>query len=287
MENRSLPPPGHPIYDVLQLSGQIRSTPTKIEKAKQRLNFLSDDEAATIARRDQGFQLTPLEGLDWEVKKFFDKGPLDASIKFHALQCAVLEGTTVVDIYRAQDLPPIFAQAIPWNSCKLATTLVLLFACPSDSDSIFEALKFQSRSLNGLPTMADIISNPSADLPKRFARAKKAAIDGKIGETTVLGVSLVDVEMIERAERGSSDMRYSSFAHSFVLAIGREGFRVFQAWGEHGYRLDQYLMGGGSRLRDWEDAKKFLKLFSKLTCPQVYNPGTLLELLDDSILTQQ
>ncbi|KAJ6003539.1 hypothetical protein N7522_006231 [Penicillium canescens] len=214
--------------------------------------------------------MTPLEELDFEVKKFFDKGPLDASIKFHALQGAVLEGTTVVDIYGAQDLPPIFVQAIPWNSCKLATTLVLLFACPSESECILNALKYQSRSLGGLPTMADIVNTPSADLPERFARAKKAAIDGKFGETTVFGVSLVDVEMIERGETGSSDMRYSSFAHSFVLAVGREGVRVFQAWGEHGYRLDQYLMRGGSRLRNWQDAKKFLKTFSKLACSQVH-----------------
>lgn len=48
---------------------------------------------------------------------------------------------------------------------------------------------------------------------------------------TVLGVSLIDVEMIEQGEKKSLDMCYTSFEHSFVLAIGREGFWVFQAWG--------------------------------------------------------
>lgn len=90
--------------------------------------------------------------------------------------------------------------------------------------------------------MAEISSTPSADLPKCFTQAKKAAIDGKIGKLTVLGVSLGDVEMIERGEKKSKDIDYTSFAHTFVLAIGREGFRVYQAWGEHGYRLDQWLM---------------------------------------------
>lgn len=228
---------------------------------------------ATAARSSQGLQLTPLEELDCAIKEFFDKGPVNASIKFHALQSAALEGCTEVEVDSTPGLPvPFISRTIPWNSCKLATTLVPLFACPTDPESILNALKFQSRSLGGLPTFEDIIRNPSADLSKRFAKAKKAAIDGKIGKTTVLGVSLVDVEMIERSEKRSSDIRYSSFAHSFVLAIGREGFRVFQAWGEHGYRLDQYLMRGGSRLRNWEDGKAFLKQFAKLASSQVRQP---------------
>ncbi|PYH28309.1 uncharacterized protein BO87DRAFT_452317 [Aspergillus neoniger CBS 115656] len=126
------------------------------------------------------------------------------------------------------------------------------------------ALKWQSRSLGGLPTMADISSTTSSDLPKQLSQAKKAAIDGKIGKTTVLVVSLVDVEMIERGERQSRNMNYTSFAHCFVLAIGREGFRVYQAWGEHGYRLDEYLKRGGSQLRSWKEATAFLKSFRKL-----------------------
>lgn len=259
------------MYDVLQLCGQIPSTPTKIEKAKQRLNLLSKGEATTLVRQDQGLQMTPLEELDFQVKTFFDRGPLNASIKFHALESAALEETTMVDTHSARDLPLFIIKTIPWNYCKLAATLVLLFACSPEPATILNALKFQSRSLGGLPTMADIVNTPSADLPEKFARAKKAAIDGKVGETTVLGVSLVDVEMIERAEKRSPDMRYSSFAHSFVLAIGREGFRLYQAWGKHGYRLDQYLMRGGSRLRPWEDAKKFLKQFAKLACSEVCN----------------
>ncbi|RDK41715.1 hypothetical protein M752DRAFT_284451 [Aspergillus phoenicis ATCC 13157] len=111
----------------------------------------------------------------------------------------------------------------------------------------------QSRSLGGLPTIADISSTTSSDLPKQFSQAKKAAIDGKIGKTTVLGVSLVDVEMIKRGEHQNRDMNYTSFTHCFVLAIGRESFRVYQAWDEHGYRLDKYLKRGA-----------FLKSFQKL-----------------------
>lgn len=263
----TLPPPGHPINDILQLSGAIPSTPTEIDSILERTwGPPRVDEATILARRSLGLPFTPLEELDKAVKRFFDEGPAVASQKFGALQSAVLDGETVVDLGFAF---PFIERQIPWNSCKLATTLVLLFACSAEPQFMLEALRFQARSLGGLPTMAEILRSPSADLRKRFSEAKVAAIDGKVGKVTVLGVSLVDVEMIERGEKKSLDMRYTSFAHSFVLAIGREGFRVFQAWGKHGYRLDQYLMRGGSRLRTWEEAKRFLKKFQKLTRSQV------------------
>jgi hypothetical protein len=230
----------------------------------------ADDEATMAVRRSMGLRYTPLEELDKAVKSFFDNGPAAASIKFAALQHAVLEGETVVDLgggFRLMD--PLIPERVPWNSCKLTTTLLLILACPSRPESMLDALKWQSRSLGGLPNMAEISGNPSADLPKRFAQAKKAAIDGKIGKVTVLGVNLVDVEMIERGEKRSLDMDYTSFAHSFAVAIGREGFRVYQSWGKHGYRLDQYLMRGGSRRRSWKEAKSFIKTFQKLSYSSV------------------
>lgn len=215
-----------------------------------------------------------MEKLDNALKYFFRDGPEVASYTFDALRMAVMKGKTdvVVDERRMRYIGSIVARLAPWSSCKLACTLVLLFASSADTASMLEALKWQSGSLGGLPTMAEIINNPSADLPRRFTQAKKAAIDGKIGKVTVLGVSLVDVEMIERSEKKSKDMDYTSFAHAFVLAIGREGFRVYQAWGEHGYRLDEWLMNGDSKLRSWEDAKVFMKTFKKLTRPTVCHP---------------
>jgi len=100
--------------------------------------------------------------------------------------------------------------------------------------------------------MAIINSYPSANLTTRFAKAKKAAIDGKVGKVTVLGVSLVDVEMIKRGENSNKLMGYSSSAHTFVLG---EGWRIFQAWGEHGCTLYEFIDRDGARLRDWDEAE--------------------------------
>ena len=122
--------------------------------------------------------------------------------------------------------------------------------------------------------MARINSTPSADLATRFARAKKAALDGKMGKVTVLAVSLVDVKTSERGESGKKPMDYSSFAHTFVLGIAREGWRIFQAWGEHEYTLDKYFDCGGACLRDWKEAKSFLKAFGVLASAEVCFVGT-------------
>lgn len=89
---------------------------------------------------------------------------------------------------------------------------------------MFEALKFQSQSLGGLPTMSVINATPSATLTQIFAQVKKAAIDGKVGRCNVLGISLVDIEMMGRGENGNKPIGYSSFAHTFIFYIGvKEG----------------------------------------------------------------
>lgn len=126
-----------------------------------------------------------------------------------------------------------------------------------------------SKSLGGLPTLSDVDSTPSTSITAAFAKAKKAAIDGKVGKVTVLGVNLGDVEMLERGEKGSRDMNYSSFAHTFTLGISRAGWRIYQSWGEHGYRLDEWLAKGGAMIRDWDDAKYFLKSFVRLAVSTV------------------
>ena len=166
-------------------------------------------------------------------------------------------------------MQPVITELVPWNSCKLAAALILTLAAPKDTEATFEAMEFSTASMGGLLTMKMINSTPSASLPAAFAKAKKVALDGEVGTVTILGVNLVDVEMIERGERRSKDMKYSSFAHTFVLGISRAGWRVYQAWGEHGYRLDQWIAKGGAQIRDWDAARDFLRAFIRLAIAEV------------------
>jgi hypothetical protein len=98
------------------------------------------------------------------VKSFFKNRRAAASIKFAAFQHAVLEGETAVNLgggFRLILMDPLIPKRIPWNSCKLTTTLLLISACPSRPESMRNDLKWQSRSLGGLPDMAEISNNPA------------------------------------------------------------------------------------------------------------------------------
>ncbi|OJJ99462.1 hypothetical protein ASPACDRAFT_1857021 [Aspergillus aculeatus ATCC 16872] len=212
---------------------------------------------------------TPLEVLDSELRSFFAEGIQAASNRITALRVAVLRGETAVDLRpRASPYPPHRALKPPrpsiWNLSYVAATLVLLLASPPDREATRAALKWQSQEMAGLPSMAEIWKTASADLGKRFAQAKKVAIDGKVATVTVLGVDLVDVEMLDRGEIKNRDRDYTSFAHTFVLTVGREGFRVYQAWRAQGHRFDQVLGNDGSRLRSWAESKSFLRSFGRL-----------------------
>lgn len=107
-----------------------------------------------------------------------------------------------------------------WNSCKLAATLVIIFAAPLDGESLFLAVKTQSRSLGGLPSLEHIRKTPSASLDTAYRRAKQDAFgDGK--RTTVMAVNLTDVHIFGLVEQGKAQL-HCSFAHVFVIAVGQK-----------------------------------------------------------------
>ncbi|MCJ1245202.1 hypothetical protein MMC30_002403 [Trapelia coarctata] len=240
---RLLPPPDRPIsYDILRLMGIIPPA--------AQLNALWQCLQERRNTPDSAEYSSPLGLLYTKVLVFFSDGPDQASASFLALQQFVESGSLVISP-AAHLLGLGFAHLLPWNLCKLATALVLMHAAPANAEATLEILGFNSRRLGGLPDLPTIHGTPSADLSVRFAVAKKAAVDGNVGDVTVLGVNLVDVEMIERGEKGGK-------------SIAKRGFPGFQSWGEHGYRLDEYLERDGARLRSWDEAKDFLKAFGVL-----------------------
>ncbi|KAF7621405.1 hypothetical protein COH20_005028 [Aspergillus flavus] len=130
-----------------------------------------------IQERSQRVQPKPLEEVDKVMKDFFGEGPDAASVKLESLRKSVLRGEAHIlwgDL-APFSMRPLIASITLWYSCKLDASLVLLLASSPEPDSMFEALKFLSKSIGGLPTMADILKTPSTDLPKRFAQAIKSS----------------------------------------------------------------------------------------------------------------
>ncbi|RYP42583.1 hypothetical protein DL767_000107 [Monosporascus sp. MG133] len=212
---------------------------------------------------------TPLAALADKLERFFALGPHVASMIFCRLQCALAgseytiekpDGRVRVPL-RLADPPGVvdYSVQFPWNSCKLATTLVLVLGAPADDEILHEALKYQSRSLGGLPTLEMMRQTPSASLGLAFQRAKAAALREE--KTTLMGVGLVDAHIFELSWRAH---QYFSFAHSFCIGVGPDGVRIWQAWGKHGYRLDVNIADGHARLRTWDEAEQFVGDFDKL-----------------------
>lgn len=196
---------------------------------------------------------SPLQSLQESIATFFVEGPHIASFIFKKFWIAAIEGDTSIDVPKDIILDPLdLKRSLPWNSCKQAATLVLLFACPHNN--LFEALKFLSRTLGGLPTLSLIRTTPTSSFAQAFAKAKKAALSGEMA-TTVIGVSLIDVHIFELNVRDMAKP-YSSFAHAFVVGVGPEGVVIWQSWGEHRYPLDEYLAGDGARVRSWDEAEE-------------------------------
>ena len=138
---RSLPPPDHPICDILRLTGRLSSTPAEIDDILERIWGKREDEATLAVRARMGLPYTPLE-LDRAVKAYFSDGLLVASTKFATLQQSILRGeSTIILGENLRLLETYAAERLPWNSCKLATTLVLLFASPRESEAMHMALK--------------------------------------------------------------------------------------------------------------------------------------------------
>lgn len=135
--------------------------------------------------------------------------------------------------------------------CKMAATLVLLYATSNDLVCLYNALKLQTHSLGGLLNYKFIRKTLSASLFLDFRRAKLAAINYK--QTTVLAVALVDVHIFELAQRGKSEL-YFSFTYVFTMGVGLEGVIIWQAWGKHRYWFDKYINNRHARVRGWSEA---------------------------------
>lgn len=127
-----------------------------------------------------------------------------ASFIYTQMEDAVDKKTTAV-IVRYEAVPDYFnyQMELPWNSYKLAATLVLL--CSSPRNGMFQAIQFMSHRLCCLLTASLMRRAPSASFGKAFAAAKELALSHQ-ESTTVIGVSLVDVHIFELADRGMPEL---------------------------------------------------------------------------------
>ncbi|ROW05630.1 hypothetical protein VSDG_00108 [Cytospora chrysosperma] len=218
-------------------------------------------------RQESPEKRSPLDLLRVMVESFFRLGPETASLLFSSLHYAVgtqsykmvFSSMVRIDVFASN--PSFIIDNFPWNSCKMAASLVLLLAAHATPESLREALKPQSQSMGGMPTRESLKTSVPDSLSREFRRAKRAALEE--GKTTVMGVKMIDKHIFDLVAQGTSE-QYFSFAHTFTMGLGPEGVVIWQAFGKHGYRLDEYIRDGHARVRSWDEAKQFVDDFEKL-----------------------
>ncbi|KAL4793849.1 hypothetical protein BDV19DRAFT_390829 [Aspergillus venezuelensis] len=246
------------------------------------------DPAINDARKTQGEDETILEVLTNTVSDFFYRGLMESSTQWALLVRDAVAGKTKVDMRTlaldAEDkkktkteLIDFFAKQHAFDKPRVIVSLILLLASPPGSVETKKALSFMKphQKLNGL-SVRDVEGKTSENLPARFAAAKRDAVNGKIGKTTVLGVHLMDRD---RTRQDEMNIRYpcpneDSFDHGFVIAVSREGWRLYQGWGggnwtgTYSFRLDQWVMVDGTRHRSWDEGKEWMRKFERLLSPK-------------------
>ncbi|RDW67204.1 uncharacterized protein DSM5745_09070 [Aspergillus mulundensis] len=263
---------------------QLPETPNEYLDMMQEVSGAKEPpigESTAKARKSQGVKHTTLEALEWTITSFFDNGQEQAALRTFALFWGAF--TSETKIYRTEPVPEYMTKEesekkamSDWESKRayLAATLVLVLACPAGKADLYNAFAFLTDSLETKQSLDEIEHNIQTknlvDLTKRFNVAKSAAINGKVGKVTVLGVNIKDVHMTRWAHGKTGDGMhggelFSSFQHPFVIAVGREGWRLYQGYGgsENGMSLDEWIMLGGTRVRGWDEAKKWLRLFER------------------------
>ena len=177
---------------------------------------------------------------------------------------AIDTGQDIITLLPLENLGEKFwSDCMPLDSHRLAVALVLNLA--ADKGNVKAVHEAQTKAASGHAINMELISKySSASLREEFSIAQAAACECKT--TTVLGVQIVDVAMLELTTRKGHAVgsRYSSFMHSFALAIGPEGSIIWQAGSIGRYTMVDWAKNGGARLRDSKEMEDFLGDFERL-----------------------
>ncbi|KAJ4345780.1 uncharacterized protein N0V89_011915 [Didymosphaeria variabile] len=175
---------------------------------------------------------------------------------------------------RASDFMHEMACQLPWHSCDVTSMCIFTLAAPVHD---LRAIVMESTLGNENPLLAGGLYNPgfqvelipSASLLESYKYAKRAALESQ--KTTLLRVKLIDV-IQSYCEQNESFVRALNlmsielqdlvpFSHSFLLGVGPEGVVMFQSYMAFGPRLHEYIVGGGLRVRNWQEGDDFVSTF--------------------------
>lgn len=156
----------------------------------------------------------------------------------------------------------------PWESCKLATTIMLLLTSPLETDAIRECANWLSQNagafdgLETAPANEGLFAEAVEKARQKLSAYKDDSLAGMTAE--LVTVNLTDLQAHRRP------FSQASFAHNFSMLLYKRTTdqeicaRIYQAFGppDIGYSLmDCVLNGSGANELDPKGIDSFLKLF--------------------------
>jgi hypothetical protein len=218
---------------------------------------------------------TVLEKLFTVVEGCFREGTAVAGLIFGAMEKAARSRCLQISL----NCFPVFldplwcGQNAGWSNCRLTCMLVALFGSPTNLNSLNNALDFFGGPRHRKRIFYEVLEG-SGSLAQALLQARKVVLKGGNDAITIIGVELLDCDWEyypQRYPREGDGL--ISFAHSFIMAVGVEGVRIFQSFRADmdmpGYTLPEYIERGSARLRNWEEIAAFVANFKVLSQPAV------------------
>lgn len=220
--------------------------------------------------------MTTLETLFRAVEGFFSTTTTHAGQLYCAMKTATESRRFKISLLDLQAFidPLWFGYSVHWSNCRLSCMLVMLFGSPTSFDFIADAYDFFG-GLNHRPRLWEEAKTGSSNLGLALMRAKMARLQGHKDAMALLGVELLDTGPYYAGlnPRYQENGDLIPFTHSFIIAVGYEGIRVFQSYSPDvrmpRYTLPQYIERGGAKLRNWDEVSRFVENFKILSTPAV------------------
>ncbi|KAH7114451.1 hypothetical protein B0J11DRAFT_595060 [Dendryphion nanum] len=256
--------------------------PLRFEKFKYPTLTISDPQVQTLIHTLNTIQpsSSPLTTLHHYLTAFFAQDLSTAAFALEHFRTAisayaitlpppnniykiVLKSTPTPTPDDNDDKPPI----PPWFISPLLTSSILALSAPRRNPRpIFKTLLpyITLKPVKPFEKFTKESFVPCARLLPYLLLARNAAkSEGK--KTSILHVRLEDTGYYQQFSIDRERMKdVYPFDHHFALGIGPEGMRIWSSFALFGPRLDQWISGGGARVRSWDEAERWVREFDVL-----------------------
>jgi hypothetical protein len=190
----------------------------------------------------------------------------------HGIERAAAGQSLTVTKYHVAGLvdPDVLGRSKMASACRTVVSIVMFFACPASISDILKVHKWVQAPGHWDGFMKDLkAGKESVQLRDEYSRVRKSVLENEDKDTmSLLVVTIQSRSLAENVNYGINLGYLVSCQHTFVIAIGNEGARIFQGGTFHDelpdISLEQWVSKGGARLRDEKEMEDLMNNFAVL-----------------------